>query len=613
MVASMKQPAKNTEDQSGRHPHTVHIPVMGTGFTVDTPLKVARYGIDSVMSIGDDILLEQMSKLHSEKNAVPFTAIEDREDNYRSRRITRYLNLVDRLVDEQFQHLKATPFLPGSEITRYFRLLPNSQLKRDYEHMIGLSDGREKEHLQEELRNRISQGSIDVNIMTKVDGDRYKNGEKLPPEEAVAMSALRGYAQSKLSSSIVLSAGMNPRLFTYMSEFQDFFPDENGRFKKKIVLKVSGYRSAMVQGCLLAKKGLWVSEFRIESGLNCGGHAFVGKGNLAGPILHEFQHNLPELKNKLFGLWKRAMEGRGKTVSDAPFPISVTYQGGIGTYEEDKFLREFYDLSGTGWGTPFLLVSEVTNVDDDHMRRLIDADRLDVSLSDHSPLGVPFWSLQTSASEDNRKRLIDAGRPGSSCPKGYLVSDTEFTKVPICKASRVYQHKSLKKFKAGESTGEYLNRVLDSVFNKSCLCRDLAAGVLQKNDIADPEAFTAVCCGPNIINFNKTATLEEMMDHIYGRDSLVVPADRPHVFIAELLIFIEYLRSEYNKYVDGMIERTESYFNELSQNILSGIEYYRSIASQIHQQKKEKFLNELETASNSLMEFLNRQTIQVRA
>jgi hypothetical protein len=40
--------------------HTFHIPVMGTGFTVDSPLRVARYGIDSVISLVDDTLLEAM-------------------------------------------------------------------------------------------------------------------------------------------------------------------------------------------------------------------------------------------------------------------------------------------------------------------------------------------------------------------------------------------------------------------------------------------------------------------------------------------------------------------------------------------------------------------------
>ena len=40
--------------------HSFHIPVMGIGYTIDTPLKVAQYGIDSVISIGDDFLLEKI-------------------------------------------------------------------------------------------------------------------------------------------------------------------------------------------------------------------------------------------------------------------------------------------------------------------------------------------------------------------------------------------------------------------------------------------------------------------------------------------------------------------------------------------------------------------------
>jgi len=37
--------------------HTFHIPVMGIGYTIDTPLKVAHLGIDSVISLVDDQLI----------------------------------------------------------------------------------------------------------------------------------------------------------------------------------------------------------------------------------------------------------------------------------------------------------------------------------------------------------------------------------------------------------------------------------------------------------------------------------------------------------------------------------------------------------------------------
>ena len=34
--------------------HQFHIPVMGLGFTIDTPVKIARYGINSAISIVED-------------------------------------------------------------------------------------------------------------------------------------------------------------------------------------------------------------------------------------------------------------------------------------------------------------------------------------------------------------------------------------------------------------------------------------------------------------------------------------------------------------------------------------------------------------------------------
>ena len=38
----------------------------------------------------------------------------------------------------------------------------------------------------------------------------------------------------------------------YLTEFDDFFPDAAGDIRKRIILKVSDFRSALVQGKLLA-------------------------------------------------------------------------------------------------------------------------------------------------------------------------------------------------------------------------------------------------------------------------------------------------------------------------------------------------------------------------
>ncbi len=261
---------------------------MGTGFMIDAPLKVAKYGISSVISLVDDVLVEQMRRYHSEKSGEPYEEIGNNEDDVRARRITAYLNLLDRLIHRQVEALQASPFEPGSEITRYYELLPESPLRRSYCEMLATANPEQRLAKQEWLRRQIVPGGIDVNIMVKGDRDLYRDGEKLPAKYSDASAAFRGFAESTLTSSIVLSAGINPRLFSYASEFDDFFPDENGWLKKKIILKVSDYHSAEVQGRFLAKRGLWVSEFRVESGLNCGGHAFPTRGLLLGPILEQF-------------------------------------------------------------------------------------------------------------------------------------------------------------------------------------------------------------------------------------------------------------------------------------------------------------------------------------
>ena len=126
-------------------PHSFHIPVMGTGFTIDTPLKVARYGISSVISLVDDVLIEQVRKFHCDRLGEPFEPIGAGEDDARARRITAYLNLVDGIVRRQSRALQAAPFEDGSEITRYFRMLPDSPLKMAYEDMLVAPDGPEKD------------------------------------------------------------------------------------------------------------------------------------------------------------------------------------------------------------------------------------------------------------------------------------------------------------------------------------------------------------------------------------------------------------------------------------------------------------------------------------
>ncbi|GAL78706.1 hypothetical protein JCM19274_3264 [Algibacter lectus] len=89
-----------------KNTHSFHIPVMGIGFTIDTPLKVAQYGMDSVISLVDDILLEKLRKMYSEKFEVPYHEISDKIEDFRAKRITSYLNLISDLAGKKFEELK---------------------------------------------------------------------------------------------------------------------------------------------------------------------------------------------------------------------------------------------------------------------------------------------------------------------------------------------------------------------------------------------------------------------------------------------------------------------------------------------------------------------------
>lgn len=561
--------------------HTFHIPVMGTGFTIDTPLKVARYGISSVIQIVDDVLIEQMRRYHSDRLGLSFEPIPDDADDARARRITAYLDLVHTQVRDQVETIRTMVFEAGNDLTKYFEMLPRGYLRDLYDKMKATRDATERSRLQDLLRRHVTAGSIDVNLMTKVDRDAYHNGMKQEPAMSDALSGLRGFARSKLRSAVVFSAGLNPRLYSYLSEFDDFYPDERGELKKKIILKVSDFRSALVQGKFLAKRGLWVSEFRIESGLNCGGHTFPSVGKLLGPILEEFKRKRAELVETIHGIRNRGLAEGNRTTSDAPPSVKVTVQGGIGTASEHDRLLNHYDVDSTGWGTPFLLVPEVTNVDEDHLSRLQAAGRGDVYLSRSSPFGIPFWSLRTSESERNREARIEAGRPGSSCPKGFLaLYNTEFSTEPICIASREYQVQKLALLERQDHTPEQKDAIRSDVLAKACLCRDLAGGVEHKLGIKN-RSHTSVCTGPNIVNFSNRATLREMVDHIYGRRHLITLSDRPDMLLREAELYIEYAFEELNRHQLGLGTHKPSYFDDYRENLIEGLDYYLGLADEL--------------------------------
>ena len=72
---------------------------------------------------------------------MPYYPIPVNEWDYRAKRITDYLNLIDTIVNEQIEKLKSAAFEKGSEIRKYFEMLPeDSLLKQLYRKLIKTND-----------------------------------------------------------------------------------------------------------------------------------------------------------------------------------------------------------------------------------------------------------------------------------------------------------------------------------------------------------------------------------------------------------------------------------------------------------------------------------------
>lgn len=558
--------------------HTFHIPVMGTGFTIDSPLKVARYGISTVISLVDDTLIEQMRKFYCEKSGETYEPITKADPDRRARRVTEYLNLLDKLVKKQFEQLKNSAFELGSEIHKYFEMLPDaSPLKALYTDMLKAPEGEEKQKMQNALRAGMKPGSIDVNIMTKLDKPQVdSDGKPVYNEFSEALANLRGYAQSTLKSAIVFSAGLNQRLYSYVENFKDFYADASGEIKKRVILKVSDFRSSLIQGKIFAKKGVWISEYRVESGLNCGGHAFSSGGVLMGPILNEFKNKRDELVEKLKKIYLSGLAAKNLPAPERVEPFKVTAQGGISTAQEDQFLRDEYELDGTGWGTPFLLCPEASSLDDATLNELVAAKEEDLYLSDSSPIGVPFNNITKSSSEKDKRRRIDEGKPGSTCIKGILQLNDEFGPL-ICPASREYQEKKIAALKEENLPREEYKVKYDYITAKACICHQLGNGVLEKNGIISKDQPVAVCPGPNLAFFSKVFTLTELIDHIYGRAFILNDLPRMNLFLKELSLNIEHLQHYIDDIFPHLDAKQKKYAEGFCQNLFDGIDYYHML------------------------------------
>jgi hypothetical protein len=254
----------------------------------------------------------------------------------------------------------------------------------------------------------------------------------------------------------------------------------------------------------------------------------------------------------------------------------LTVQGGIGMAGEAERLLKDFEMDATGWGSPFLLVPEATTVDKTTRTLLENAGEKELYLSGVSPLGVPFNNIRDTGSEQYHQERIEKGKPGSPCPKGFLKSNTEFTEQPICTASTQYQLLKLDQIAQSEMAAEQKEQKREKVLNKACLCDHLGNGALiDLGILAEHRAPQAICPGPNIAWFDGEYTLQEMVDHIYGRIESLVPAERPHMFAKEITLYVDYVEELANQLNESAGMKK---LKKIRKNLEKGMDYCLEIA-----------------------------------
>jgi hypothetical protein len=80
-----------------------------------------------------------------------------------------------------------------------------------------------------------------------------------------------------------------------------------------------------------------------------------------------------------------------------------------------------------------------------------------------------------------------------------------------------------------------------------------------------------------------------MVDHIYGRGNILSRTDRPHMFLKELDLYINFFVEALNEAELLLNKQKLAYFKSFEKNLNEGIQYYRSLFNDA------TFANELAT------------------
>lgn len=246
-----------------------------------------------------------------------------------------------------------------------------------------------------------------------------------------------------------------------------------------------------------------------------------------------------------------------------------------GVYDLSEYTKGFWDEQ-VYFNSP-----QATSVDKETRELLKNAKEKDLYLSHISPLGVPFNTLKGTSNELFKQKRIEENKAGSSCPKRFLALSKEFGAEGICTASKKFQDIKLAELNLEKDTvsTELYDKKKINITEKSCLCVGLANASYLENDIkiSGQSQGVVICPGPNLAYFDKEVSLLEMVQHIYGNANIMTDTSRPHFFIKELKMYIDYLKNEISSFSNEISAQQIKKWNSFKSNLFEGIIFYKNL------------------------------------
>jgi len=116
----------------------------------------------------------------------------------------------------------------------------------------------------------------------------------------------------------------------------------------------------------------------------------------------------------------------------------------------------------------------------------------------------------------------------------------------------------------------------NKVVDRSCTCVGLGTTALIAHGLETrvEGAGVSICPGPNMAYYDKLISMTDMIGHIYGRKNIISRSDRPHMFVKELNLYIDYLKNKVSEAARTPTEKEQKYLKTFAENLESGINYY---------------------------------------